>query len=1256
MDRYLSRGTQLKTPDHSIVYEIKEIVGAGASCVVYYADSVDANGIRTEHLLKEYNPRGLRLERDEQLCLRVCSECDEAAFKAGLDRFMSGCRMQAEVRLSLETKNSTSNIQGVFPTNGTCYNVMTVMAGKTYDKVEEKTLYDLLQRIKAITKVVRSYHLNGLLHLDIKPDNIWILPETVEMVQMFDFDSVIKKTDVATSAFLSYTQSWAAPEQLLPYRRNQICEATDLFAIGEILFNKLMGRHSETHERRSFSEITFDYSNKLFEGVNPRVFPLLSEILKHTICKVVEKRYQCADELLKKLDEAISLANPHAPFLLHHLPSKAAFFIGRDGELQQIDQRLREVDKLFVSSIGGMGKSELAKQYAYAHKDEYDAVIFCVCTMALESMILDDLPVANLRRFPEEKSRDYFVRKYRVLSQLCSNQRVLIIVDNFNDVQDNALGKLLQLNCKILFTTRHDVTEYNYEQLHLGTLGEKHVWELFLKWYTRPLDAEDHAAVQQIFDLYQNHTMAVELIAKQMQASRVRPKKMLARLNEGGFSDSGRERVVHAKDGMNTKMTIYDHIRRLFDVSDLSEEQVYVLVNLALIPPTGINATQFHDWCNLDSYEAINDLTESGWIREEDSNHISLHPVIADIMRDELENDFLICESMLSNIISNAKKLDMVYQHSNVPVREFVKIATSICALLRNIAPIPKLFIDFVCAVYGRLYGFGYVEEHILHMREIIDACMNQENLSQVQFAHLYETIAILYYSSDQYDLALEFNKKALSCRLEVYGEHHSQTATSYNNLGVVYSAMGLFDQSLYFHTKSLNIRLDIHGPNHEITATSYNNLGMLYRELGKIDEAKTYCQKALNIRTEVCGINHSSTAASFNNLGRIFDEIKQYDKAEEYYGKALSIWLNVFGQNHIYTADAYNNLGVVRVQLKKLDEAEKNHSIALQIRRTLLGEDHSSVALSHINLGAMYKERLMFKQAEEHYNRALTIWSDTYGEDHYKLVIIYNNLGNLYNKMGLFQNAQKYYEKALSILCKCYGEDHIRTADSYWSNGIFYHSKHRYQEAEYSYLKALSIWTATYGYQSPLPAKAYYTLGGLYKSLGKIGKAIIMHQKALDIKTSIDGSNVESIALSHNHLGSLYSNSSQYELADFHYSKALEMRRVLYGDDHPSVANVYQNIGVLYRNKQQHSISLHYLLKALEIYQKVVGEQHTDTAACYNALGKTYAELQEYDSAETYYKKSLSIRSKLYPDDHELIQLVRQRMDELQELRRNSQ
>ena len=136
-----------------VKFHIDSHIGSGASCVVYHAVCDD----HTEHLLKEYYPRSLDLERDSDGALMI-PEQKKQLFEAGLQRFREGNERQKNVRLSEELKNFTSNVQGYFYGNGTEYIDMTVSAGRTYDKVEKETLYDLLRRMKVLAQAIEAYH------------------------------------------------------------------------------------------------------------------------------------------------------------------------------------------------------------------------------------------------------------------------------------------------------------------------------------------------------------------------------------------------------------------------------------------------------------------------------------------------------------------------------------------------------------------------------------------------------------------------------------------------------------------------------------------------------------------------------------------------------------------------------------------------------------------------------------------------------------------------------------------------------------------------------------------------------------------------------------------------------------------------------------------------------------------------------------------------------------------------------------------
>ena len=55
----------------------------------------------------------------------------------------------------------------------------------------ENVLYTTKFHKFCVFVFIQKYHENGYLHLDIKPNNIFIFPETAQHIQLFDFDSVI---------------------------------------------------------------------------------------------------------------------------------------------------------------------------------------------------------------------------------------------------------------------------------------------------------------------------------------------------------------------------------------------------------------------------------------------------------------------------------------------------------------------------------------------------------------------------------------------------------------------------------------------------------------------------------------------------------------------------------------------------------------------------------------------------------------------------------------------------------------------------------------------------------------------------------------------------------------------------------------------------------------------------------------------------------------------------------------------------------
>lgn len=455
MNRYFDVGQMLHFDDVKCAYTVNQIIGRGSSCVVYKATASDG----TEHLLKEFNPSYLELFRGDDECLAVGSAEDKKRFEAGLTRFRDGYIKQINVRKTSELKNTTANVQAIHSAYGTEYIDMSCFRGSTFDKIRPRSLYELIRYLKTITAILGNYHRQGFLHLDIKPENIFTIPETPELAILFDFDSVTQKGDVCFTDTLSYTKSWAAPEQLVPNKRYQICEATDMYALGEILFWFVTGRHSTPDDRRSFTKIRFDKSDALFNGVDDAVFSKLEAVLKATLCGVVSKRIQSTDELMGLLDALIPLTNPELPHLICKLPAPFPTNIFGETEFSEMDKLVDEKQKVFLSDSSNV---RLVLEYILARIDRYNRVMHLIYHDGFASMLDDETAlISNFYKRDGETADDYRKRKLQLLSQLV-DENDLMVICNFTDPNDTLLDNFKHLKCKIIFLSNTPLSMYDF--------------------------------------------------------------------------------------------------------------------------------------------------------------------------------------------------------------------------------------------------------------------------------------------------------------------------------------------------------------------------------------------------------------------------------------------------------------------------------------------------------------------------------------------------------------------------------------------------------------------------------------------------------------------------------------------------------------------------------------------------------------------------------------------------------------------------
>lgn len=178
--------------------------------------------------------------------------------------------------------------------------------------------------------------------------------------------------------------------------------------------------------------------------------------------------------------------------------------------------------------------------------------------------------------------------------------------------------------------------------------------------------------------------------------------------------------------------------------------------------------------------------------------------------------------------------------------------------------------------------------------------------------------------------------------------------ASSLNNLASANYIMGAYDESKVLHEQALAIWEKALGPDNSEVANSLSNLAGVYDAMGMYEDAKAQHERALRIRTKVLGLDHSDVAISLSNLAHVHGATGAYSEAKVLLERALAIWEKALGPDHPNVANSLNNLASIYYSTGAYEDAKVLYERALSIHEKALGPDHPHVAYSITGLAKL--------------------------------------------------------------------------------------------------------------------------------------------------------------------------------------------------------------------------------------------------------------------------------------------------------------
>ncbi|MEH1950266.1 MAG: tetratricopeptide repeat protein [Nostoc sp.] len=728
-------------------------------------------------------------------------------------------------------------------------------------------------------------------------------------------------------------------------------------------------------------------------------------------------------------------AHPTIKENYENIPPAVPFekFVGREAELEKLHQQLetsRQVAIVAVAGMGGVGKTELATQYAKQHLQNYQGGVCWLSAQGIDVII-------QIFRFVELKFNKIAPDDWELADRLkyCwenwQKGEVLLVFDDVTDYKKQVQPYLPSESprFKVLLTTRQQF-DRTLPQLPLGVLKPLAAMKLLKSLVDRERLKSEPWVARKICKFLGYLPLALELVGRYLDTMPdLSLEKLLKRLEKKRLEH---EAVAKANQLMWYKYGVGEAIALSWEQLDEKAQGLGCCLSLYALADIPFSVEWIRDDDEQELWEkAIADLRKLHLIQWQDKGIYRLHPLIRQFFQmklDELSKADEVKTAFVAQIVEVAKQIpeqpnreDIFNLTPHIP--HLAEVATHLSQYLSD-EDLIWLFTGL-----GWFYqGQGLYQQAEPWLQQCEKVTKNRLGLEHPHVAASLNNLAGLYESTGRYSEAELLYQQALELAKRLLGDNHPHVATSLNNLAALYSSTGRYSEAEPLYQQALELAKRLLGDNHPHVATSLNNLALLYKFTGRYSEAEALYLQALELRKRLLGDNHPSIAASVNNLAELYRSTGRYSEAEPLYQQALELSKHLLGDNHPSIATSLNNLALLYESTGRYSEAELLYQQALTLKKRLLGDNHPSIATSLNNLALLYSSTGRYSEAEPLYQQALELSKHLLGDNHPHVANNLNNLALLYKFTGRYSEAEPMYQQALAICEHTLGVGHPDT------------------------------------------------------------------------------------------------------------------------------------------------------------------------------------------------------------------------------------
>jgi tetratricopeptide (TPR) repeat protein len=516
-------------------------------------------------------------------------------------------------------------------------------------------------------------------------------------------------------------------------------------------------------------------------------------------------------------------------------PSGTGKFVGRTQALKDLHAQLMTHPSGVVAIVGmgGMGKSELAIQYASSYQSAYPGGI-CWINARSGDVLTQLIQYCQLQLdlgLPQELARQplsltdmatWYVAHWPLAGD------VLIVLDDMVTLANSKpLLDRLPPRFRKLITSRDPLLDASFYTLSLAVLHPDDALELLTALVGHRIQAEPDAA-QALCEALGYLPLGVELVGRYLSTH---PFFSVAVVRQS-LSLKSQQLMPQPLSMMANQRGVWAAFELSWEPLDEPAQQLAQM--LSFFAPGDVA------WDLVEQVMAVTDLDETALtaaktklyqqslLQTADGQTLRLHPLVQEFFTAQRQQQ---------------PQLETWQQQY---IQGLVKYAQGIAY-------------DLVRADIDRLQSA--IPHLVALLRQPLDPIPDDGLFP------LFNGVTRFYQSQAIYAEAQRWAEQGLTVLQKRLSDDHPDLATWRNNLANLYSAQGRYGEAEPLYLKAIEVGQRTLGDDHPALATRRNNLATLYKDQGRYGEAEPLYLKAIEVGQRTLGDDHPDLATWRNNL-----------------------------------------------------------------------------------------------------------------------------------------------------------------------------------------------------------------------------------------------------------------------------------------------------------------------------------------------------------------------------------------------------